>query len=180
MKCRCPWCGGDSLSIAYHDHEWGVPCRDDRHLFEMLVLEGAQAGLSWRTILERRTQYRAAFAQFDVARVAAYTAARLPAPPRRPRHRPQPPEDPVRRRQRAPGSRDPAGAWLPCRYLWRYVDHVPRQNSFASQVEVPPRTEQSDQMSKDLKRRGLTFVGSTICYAFMQAVGMVNDHLVSC
>ncbi|MBT3289254.1 MAG: DNA-3-methyladenine glycosylase I [Victivallales bacterium] len=180
MKPRCDWCGEDLQYISYHDHEWGVPCHEDRHLFEMLILEGAQAGLSWRTILRKRSHYRAVFDQFEVAKVAAYTAAdvqRLLADPGIVRNRLKV-QSAIRNAQRVLEIQQEFGSLDAC--LWRHVDHVPRQNAYASLAEIPARTEQSDRLSKDLKKRGLNFVGSTICYAFMQAVGMVNDHLVTC
>lgn len=180
MKSRCEWCGSDPLYLVYHDEEWGVPARDDRHLFEMLVLEGAQAGLSWLTILKRRENYRRAFHGFDPEKVAAFSPAdveRLLADP-----------GIVRNRLKVEAAVRNAGRVLEIvreygslgAFLWRFVDHSPRQNAWHSLREVPARTAQSDLMSKELKRRGFNFVGSTICYAFMQAVGMVNDHTLGC
>ena len=180
MSARCPWAEKDPLYHPYHDHEWGVPSHDDRHLFEMLILEGAQAGLSWLTILRKREAYRRAFDGFDPARVARYTEkrqARLLADP-----------GVVRNRQKVAAAVANARAFLATAeefgsfdaYLWRLVGGSPRQNRFRKLAEVPARTDESDALSKDLRKRGFGFVGSTICYAFMQAVGMVNDHLLSC
>jgi DNA-3-methyladenine glycosylase I len=177
---RCPWCGQDPLYVAYHDCEWGVPSFDDRHLFEMLILEGAQAGLSWITILRKRERYREVYEQFDPARVAAFDddrQATLLADP-----------GIVRNRLKIAAARDNARAALEIQaqhgslaaFLWTFVDGRPLQNRLRSLSEAPARTEVSDRMSRELKRRGFRFVGSTICYAFMQAVGMVNDHLVDC
>ena len=180
MKTRCAWCGSDPLYVAYHDEEWGVPVHDDRHLFEMLILEGAQAGLSWLTILKKRANYRKAFHQFDCARIARYTArdsARLLAD-----------AGIVRNRLKIAATIQNARATLAIieefgsldAFLWRYVDGIPIQNRWRTLGEISPTTPQSDAMSKDLKRRGFNFVGSTICHAFMEAVGMVNDHTTDC
>jgi len=180
LSARCPWAEKDPLYHPYHDEEWGVPSHDDRHLFEMLVLEGAQAGLSWLTILRKRDGYRRAFDGFDPARVARYTEkrqARLLANP-----------DIVRNRQKVAAATLNARAFLAVArefgsfdaYLWPFVGGAPKQNRFRTPADVPARTAESDALSKDLARRGFKFAGSTICYAFMQAVGMVNDHLVSC
>jgi DNA-3-methyladenine glycosylase I len=177
---RCPWCGSDPLYVAYHDREWGIPVHDDRLLFEMLILEGAQAGLSWLPILKKRPAYRRAFDHFDIDTVAAYgdaDVARLLADP-----------GIVRNRLKIAAAIRNAKAVQQIRaefgsldaFLWRFVDGSPRQNAFATMAEIPARTMQSDALSKELKRRGCNFVGSTICYAFMQAVGMVDDHLVDC
>jgi DNA-3-methyladenine glycosylase I len=177
---RCPWCGVDRLYRAYHDEEWGVPSRDERHLFEMLILEGAQAGLSWLTILRKRDGYRRAFDAFDPERMARYSdadIARLLADP-----------GIVRNRLKIEAAIGNARAMLDLReggidfaaWLWRYVDGRQVLNSWRELTEVPARKPQSDAMSRDLKRMGFKFVGSTICYAFMQSVGMVNDHLVGC
>jgi DNA-3-methyladenine glycosylase I len=166
--------------VAYHDHEWGVPCRDDRHLFEMLVLEGAQAGLSWRTILRKRKRYREVFDQFDPAKVAAYgpeDIQRLLADPGIVRNRLKV-ESAIRNAQGVLAIQQEHGSLAD--FLWSYVDGAPIQNSWRSLAEIPARTDCSDRLSKDLKKRGFNFVGSTICYAFMQAVGMVNDHLATC
>ena len=180
MKKRCQWCGNDPIYIAYHDDEWGVPVHDDRLLFEFLILEGAQAGLSWLTILKKRDRYRKAFNGFDCDPIANYTEAdvkRLLAD-----------SGIVRNRLKIESAITNARAVIQIReehgsletYLWRYVDGVPKQNAWQSMAEIPSKTEPSEAMSKDLKKRGLTFVGSTICYAFMQAVGMVNDHTTDC
>lgn len=180
MTQRCEWCGTDPLYVAYHDGEWGVPAHDDRHLFEMLILEGAQAGLSWLTILRKREAYRRAFEGFDAETLAAWSeadVARLLADPGIVRNRLKI-ESTIRNARGVLKIREEFGSLDA--YLWRFVDHAPRQNGRRSLAEVPARTEQSDAMSKDLKRRGFNFVGSTICYAFMQAVGMVNDHVVHC
>ena len=180
IQDRCPWCGTDPLYLAYHDHQWGVPVHDDRHLFEMLILEGAQAGLSWLTILRKRENYRRAFDLFALEKVAAYS------------------QDDVQRllnnsgivRNRlkiASAIKNGQGVLAIIEefgsldaFLWRYVEGVPRQNQWQSMAEVPTRTNISDALSKDLKQRGFTFIGTTICYSFMQAIGMVNDHLVGC
>lgn len=180
MKKRCAWCGSDPLYRAYHDDEWGVPVHDDRRLFAFLVLEGAQAGLNWLTILRKRENYRKAFHDFDCERIARYTdadVARLLAD-----------AGIVRNRLKIASAIQNARSVLAIQeaygslaaYLWRYVDGVSRQNTWGSMAEIPARTELSDAMSRDLKKRGCTFVGSTICYAFMQAVGMVNDHTTDC
>jgi DNA-3-methyladenine glycosylase I len=176
---RCAW-PRTELDIAYHDAEWGVPVHDDRRLFEFLVLEGAQAGLSWSTILKKRLHYRDAFAEFDPERVSRFT--------RRDVERLL--EDPgiVRNRLKVESTVQNARAFLDVRrefgsfdaYVWRFVGGAPRLNAWTSLREIPPRTAESDALSKDLKRRGFRFVGSTICYAFMQAVGMVNDHTTDC
>lgn len=176
---RCDW-GTNPVLIAYHDTEWGVPLHDDRRLFEFLVLEGAQAGLSWSTILKKRPAYRAAFADFDPARVAAFTeadVARLLAD-----------AGIVRNRLKILSAINNARRFLEVQeafgtfdaYIWRFVDGRPIKNAFRCWSEVPARTPISDAMSKDLRQRGFTFVGSTICYAHMQATGMVNDHFVHC
>jgi DNA-3-methyladenine glycosylase I len=180
MKHRCEWCGDDPSYISYHDLEWGVPAHDDVHLYEMLVLEGAQAGLSWLTILRKRENYRKAFARFEPEVVAAYSeddVQRLLADAGIVRNRLKI-ESAVRNARAFLNVQEEYGSFDS--YIWRYVDHSPLQSSWSSLAEVPARTEHSDAMSKDLKRRGFNFVGSTICYAFMQAVGMVNDHTVYC
>jgi DNA-3-methyladenine glycosylase I len=177
---RCAWCGTDPLYVAYHDEEWGVPSHDERHLFEMLILEGAQAGLSWSTILGKRAGYRAAFAGFDPERVARFGARDI--------QRLMRDESIVRNRLKIEAAARNARAFLEVQdefgsfdaYIWRFVKGKPIQNRRRALGEIPARTAESDVMSKDLKRRGFTFVGSTICYAFMQAVGMVNDHVVGC
>lgn len=178
---RCPWCGSDPLYMRYHDEEWGVPQYDERILFEMLILEGAQAGLSWLTVLRKRENYRAAFDQFDPVRVAAFDETRMAALLDNPGI--------IRNRLKIAATVRNARAWLalaeaerrsPAAWLWDFVDGRPVRNTWEALSGLPARTPQSDAMSKELKRRGFTFVGSTICYAFMQAVGMVNDHLVTC
>jgi DNA-3-methyladenine glycosylase I len=177
---RCAWSTADPLSTTYHDAEWGVPLRDDRALFEFLILEGAQAGLSWYTILKKRTAYRLAFDDFDAAKIARYREAKLEKLLANPGI--------VRNRLKIRGAVQNARASLAVtkefgslhKYLWQFTGGQPIQNSWQHHKEVPARTVVSDTMSKDLKKRGFTFVGSTICYAFMQATGMVNDHLVTC
>ena len=180
MISRCQWAGSDPLYVAYHDQEWGVPVFDDRLLFEFLILEGAQAGLSWSTILNKRENYRAAFDNFDPQIVAAYDdekIAELLANP-----------GIVRNRLKVNAAVKNALAFLAVQaefgsfatYIWQFVGGQPKQNAWRSMSEVPAETDESRLMSKDLKRRGFTFVGPTICYAFMQAVGMVNDHTVDC
>ena len=177
---RCAWAGSDPLYVTYHDEEWGVPAHDDRHLFEMLILEGAQAGLSWITILRKREAYRKAFAGFDPAKVAKFDARKI--------ERLMQDEGIVRNRLKIEGAVRNARAFLDVRrefgsfdrYIWQFIGGVPKQNARKSMKDVPPTTPESDAMSKDLKKRGFTFVGSTICYAFMQATGMVNDHTVDC
>jgi DNA-3-methyladenine glycosylase I len=177
---RCPWCLGSPDYVRYHDEEWGVPVHDDRRLFEFLILEGAQAGLSWSTILAKRESYRRAFDGFDPARIASYGAreiARLMGN-----------AGIVRNRLKLEAAVANARAALRVQerhgsldaYLWRFVDGRPVQRRRRTLRQVPARTTVSDALSRDLRREGFRFVGSTICYAFMQAVGMVNDHLVSC
>lgn len=177
---RCGWAGDDPLMISYHDDEWGVPVRDDRKLFEFLVLEGAQAGLSWRTVLRKREGYRRAFQGFDPERVARYgenDVARLLSDP-----------GIIRNRSKVASAVGNARLVIAVRaefgsfgaYLWRFVGNKPLVNRFRTMSELPARSRESEAMSRDLSRRGFRFVGPTICYAFMQAVGMVNDHLVAC
>jgi len=177
---RCPWCGNDPLYTAYHDQEWGVPLHDERRLFEMLTLEGAQAGLSWLTILRKREGYRKAFAGFDPELVAAFDdtdTVRLLADP-----------GIVRNRLKIASAISNARAVMEVQarygsldaFLWGVVGGRPIRNNWKSITEIPCRTPRSDTLSKELKRRGFRFVGSTICYAFMQATGMVNDHLSGC
>jgi DNA-3-methyladenine glycosylase I len=176
---RCPWAKTE-LYIHYHDTEWGVPVHEDRLLFEFLILEGAQAGLSWQTILDKRANYRRAFDQFDPAVVAQYGQAKqrsLLADPGIVRNRLKI-ASAIRNAQAFLAVRDEFGTFD--EYAWNFVGNQPKQNSWTLMKDVPASTAESDAMSKDLKRRGFTFVGSTICYAFMQAVGMVNDHLVGC
>ncbi|MFZ4855876.1 MAG: DNA-3-methyladenine glycosylase I [Desulfuromonadaceae bacterium] len=178
--CRCPWCGTDPLYVSYHDHQWGVPLHGDSLLFEMLTLEGAQAGLSWLTILRKREGYRRAFEEFDIEKVAAFSdkdAARLLTDSGIVRNRLKIASTITNARaaldiQRRYGTLD--------RYLWSFVNGVPIRNQWQSMAEIPASTPLSDSMSKELKRNGFRFVGSTICYAFMQATGMVNDHLTGC
>lgn len=176
---RCPWAKSE-LYVRYHDIEWGVPVHDDQQLFEFLILEGAQAGLSWETILKKREAYRAAFHQFEPAVVVGYDQKkqqRLLADPGIVRNRLKI-DAAIENAKRFLAVQDEFGTFD--RYIWEFVDHGPKQNAWQSMTEVPAKTPESDAMSKDLKRRGFKFVGSTICYAFMQAVGMVNDHLVDC
>jgi DNA-3-methyladenine glycosylase I len=176
---RCSW-ATNALSIQYHDEEWGVPSHNDRHLFEFLILEGAQAGLSWNTILQKRENYRAAFDGFDAEHIARYNARKLQILLKNPGI--------IRNRLKIAGAVKNARAFLATqeefgsfdRYIWQFVGGSPRVNHWRSAKLLPARTPQSDAISKELKKRGFTFVGSTICYAFMQAVGMVNDHLVTC
>ena len=180
MPIRCPWGECDPLMQAYHDTEWGVPLHDDRLLFEFLILEGAQAGLSWSTILKKREGYRRAFDRFNPEVVAGYDERKtgeLLADPAI-----------VRNRLKIAAAVTNARAFLRLQeefgsfdaWIWRFVDGAPRRNRWRSAVEVPARSRESDSLSRELKRRGFSFVGSTICYAFMQAVGMVNDHLTDC
>ena len=177
---RCPWCLGSEAYLAYHDREWGVPVHDERLLFELLILEGAQAGLSWSTILNKRDNYRKAFDNFDARRIARYTdkkIATLLAD-----------AGIVRNRLKISAAIRNARMFLAVqkefgsfdRYIWRYVGGRPKQNRRRSMKSVPARSAESDAMSKDLLKRGFKFVGSTICYAYMQATGMVNDHLIGC
>ena len=179
-QTRCPWSNSDPLYTLYHDEEWGVPVHADQKLFEMLTLEGAQAGLSWITILKKRENYRAAFSGFAPDLIARYDAGKC--------------QDLltnsgiVRNRLKIESTIKNAQAFLEVqnefgsfnRYIWQFVEGVPTQNRWNTMVQVPANTTESDAMSKDLKGRGFGFVGTTICYAFMQSTGMVNDHLVSC
>ena len=176
---RCHWATNE-WNIPYHDEEWGVPVHDDRALFEFLILEGAQAGLSWDTILRKRSRYREAFDHFDPERIARYDARKVRELLKD--------SGIVRNRLKIAATIDNARAFLAVQqefgsfdaYIWRFVGGRPRQNSWAKHKKVPAKTPESDAMSKDLQKRGFRFVGSTICYAFMQAVGMVNDHLTDC
>jgi DNA-3-methyladenine glycosylase I len=176
---RCPWAKSE-LYEQYHDTEWGVPVHDDRLLFEFLILEGAQAGLSWETILKKRQNYRDAFDNFDAAIVARYGLKK--------RKSLLADDGIVRNRLKIEAAIENAKAFLAVQdemgtfdvYIWGFVRHEPKQNTWRSIREVPAKTPESDAMSKDLKQRGFKFVGSTICYAFMQAVGIVNDHLIDC
>jgi len=180
MTNRCAWCGTDPLYTAYHDLEWGVPNHDDRHLFEMLVLEGAQAGLSWITILRKRENYRRAFADFDADKVARYTSADV--------ERLMADAGIVRNRLKIESAIANARATLEAQthfgsldaLLWKFVDGVPRDGGRRMLADVPAETVESKAMSRELKRLGFRFVGPTVCYAFMQAVGMVNDHVADC
>jgi len=177
---RCGWAGDDPIMISYHDEEWGVPVCDDRKLFEFLVLEGAQAGLSWRTVLRKREGYRKAFQGFDPERVARYgdkEVARLLSDPGIIRNRAKV-ASAVGNARLVIAVRDEFGSFGT--YLWRFVGNRPIANRFRKTTELPSRSRESDAMSRDLSRRGFRFVGPTICYALMQAVGMVNDHLVTC
>jgi DNA-3-methyladenine glycosylase I len=177
---RCGWCGSDPLYIQYHDKEWGLPVHDDRKLFEMLILEGMQAGLSWLTVLRKRKEFRKAFDDFDASRIANYDAKKIRSLLENPGI--------IRNRLKIEAAVENAGAFLEVqkefgtfdRFVWSLVGNKPRQNHFRKLNEVPPQTPESDAMSRELKKRGFSFVGSTICYAFMQAVGMVNDHVVDC
>ena len=179
-RTRCGWCGTDPLYVAYHDQEWGLPVHDERTWFEFLTLEGAQAGLSWITVLRKRSAYRLAFDQFDPAIVAGYDDARIAALL----------ADPgiVRNRLKVTGTVRNARAFLQVQrqfgsfdaYVWRFVDGRPKRNAWAALRDVPATSPESDALSKDLRKRGFTFVGSTIIYALMQATGMVNDHVVDC
>lgn len=180
MTKRCSWCGDDPLYMQYHDDEWGVPVHDDRTLFEFLVLEGAQAGLSWITILRKREGYRELFDNFDAEKIARYTDKRLNKLLLDSRI--------VRNRLKVYGTRKNALAFLAVQaehgsfadYIWDFVDGQPLQHRPKSMADVPATSPISDQLSKDLKKRGFTFVGSTIMYAYMQATGMVNDHTTNC
>ncbi|MFC1579171.1 DNA-3-methyladenine glycosylase I [Pseudomonadota bacterium] len=180
MKKRCAWCGDDPLYIQYHDTEWGVPSHDDQHLFEMLLLEGAQAGLAWITVLRKREGYRALFDGFDAGKIARYTDRKLDKLLLDPRI--------IRNRLKVYGARQNARAFLQvqeefgsfCDYIWGFVDYHPVQNQWDSMSSLPATTPASDRLSKDMKKRGFTFVGSTIMYAHMQSTGMVNDHTTDC
>jgi DNA-3-methyladenine glycosylase I len=179
-KIRCAWVGDDPLYLAYHDREWGVPVHDDRVLFEFLILEGAQAGLSWITILKKRDNYRRTFDNFDPRKIARYDDAKVRALL----------ADPgiVRNRLKIAAAIQNAKAFLAVQkefgsfdaYVWQFVGGKPKQNRWKTIAAAPAKTPQSDALSKDLLQRGFKFVGSTICYAFMQAVGIVNDHTVDC
>jgi DNA-3-methyladenine glycosylase I len=179
MITRCGWATTESM-IAYHDKEWGVPVHDDRLLFEFLILEGAQAGLSWSTILNKRENYRKAFDNFDAEKIARYDARKVKKLL----------ADPgiVRNKLKIAAAIQNAKAFLAVQkefgnfdaYIWSFVNNQPIRNKFKAMKQVPARTAESDAMSKDLLKRGFKFAGSTICYAFMQAVGMVNDHIVDC
>jgi DNA-3-methyladenine glycosylase I len=177
---RCPWAGSDPLMVAYHDQEWGVPSHNDVHLFEMLTLEGAQAGLSWSTILKKRSGYRRAFADFDTAKVARFTPAKVEKLMRD--------AGIVRNRLKIESTIANAQAIVKLTrdgekfsdMLWSFVDHQPIVNRWKAITDLPAQTDISKSMSRELKKRGFRFVGPTVCYAWMQAVGMVNDHLTTC
>ncbi|WP_263322276.1 DNA-3-methyladenine glycosylase I [Endozoicomonas sp. Mp262] len=177
---RCPWCLSDPLYIRYHDEEWGKPCHDDHKLFEFLILESAQAGLNWLTVLKKREGYRNAFCQFDPYKVAAFHQADIESLMANPGI--------IRNRLKIQSAIKNARAFIKVQgkfgsfhqFLWQFVDGQPIQNSWHTVSEVPATTKESDQLSKALKKEGFTFVGSTICYAYMQAMGLVNDHLISC
>jgi DNA-3-methyladenine glycosylase I len=180
MKSRCKWAGPEQIYLDYHDYEWGVPVYDDRTLFEFLILEGAQAGLSWITILKKRENYRRAFDNFDPSKIANYDEKKIE----------ELLQDPgiIRNRRKIEGAIDNARAFLKVQeefgsfsqYIWGFVGGKPRVNHWTSHGEIPAQTSESQAMSRDLRKRGFKFVGPTICYAFMQAVGMVNDHTVDC
>lgn len=177
---KCKWALASPAEEHYHDHEWGVPLHDDRSLFEFLILEGAQAGLSWRTILQKREAYRLAFDQFDAAKVAAYDADKLSALLNNPGI--------VRNRLKIQAAIINAQAFLHVQkmfgsfdaYIWQFIGGEPRQNAWQAHAQLPAFSVESEQMSRDLQQRGFKFVGKTICYAYMQAVGMVNDHTTDC
>ena len=177
---RCAWAGDNALYQAYHDQEWGVPLHDDRALFEFLILEGAQAGLSWITILKKRDAYRAAFDQFDAAKIAGYRPNKIESLLQN--------EGIVRNRLKIEAAVSNAQKYLATQqefgsfdhFIWQFVDGVPVQNAWRDLAQVLATSAASDHMSKELKRRGFKFVGSTICYAYMQATGMVNDHTIGC
>ena len=177
---RCDWAEGSDLERAYHDEQWGVPVHDDRLLFEMLTLEGAQAGLSWSTILNKREGYRKAFDDFDAQKIAEYSQEKIDALLKNP--------EIVRNKLKVNATVKNAKAFMRVQeefgsfdaYIWSFVENKPIQNRWKSIAHVPANTPMSDTISKELKKRGFTFVGSTICYAYMQAIGMVNDHLTGC
>lgn len=177
---RCSWAGNDPLMLTYHDDEWGVPVHDDRHLFEFMLLEGAQAGLSWSTILRRREAYRKAFAGFDPERIARFDRRKIESLLRD--------ESIIRNRRKVEGAVQNARAYLALRasgdtldgFMWKFVGGKPLDEHRRSVSQIPPSTPVSDAMSKAMKKLGFTFFGTTICYAHMQATGMVNDHLVTC
>jgi len=180
MKTRCGWADSDPLYVQYHDKEWGVPVHDDRKLFEMLLLEGAQAGLSWITILRKRENYRTAFGEFDPKKISIFDRKKVKSLLAN--------DGIVRNRLKVEAAIKNAKAFLTIQkefgtfdsYIWRFVDEKPKENSWKSLSNVPALTAESTTMSNDLRRRGFNFVGPTICYAFMQATGMVNDHIVAC
>jgi len=180
MEKRCEWCGEDALYIDYHDNDWGVPVHDDRLHFEMIILDGAQAGLSWITILKRRESYREAFDNFDAEKVARYSDKKIEKLLKNPGI--------IRNRLKVNSAVANAKAFLSVQeecgsfdeYIWQFTGHRTIQNKWKSMSGLPAKTPESDAMSKDLKKRGFSFVGSTICYAYMQAAGMVNDHVADC
>jgi DNA-3-methyladenine glycosylase I len=180
MKMRCEWAEGDTLLIDYHDNEWGVPEHDDRRLFEVLILEGAQAGLSWLTVLRKRDNYRKAFDNFDARRIAEYDEGKVEELLTN--------KGIIRNRLKISAAIQNAKAFLAIQkefgsfdaYIWQFIRGKPKKNAWKALKELPSKTAESDAMSKDLIKREFKFVGSTICYAFMQATGMVNDHLVDC
>ncbi len=180
MKKKCEWAGSDPLYVEYHDEEWGVPEHDDRNLFELLILEGAQAGLSWWTVLKKRMNYKKAFDNFNAKKIAQYDKNKI----KELLHN----EGIIRNRLKVEATVQNAKAFLDVQkefgsfdtYLWGFVNGKPIKNAWRKMQDIPPKTDISDAMSKDLKKRGFKFAGSTICYAFMQAAGMVNDHVVSC
>ena len=180
MKTRCDWAGSDPLYLDYHDKEWGIPEHNDQKLFEMLILEGAQAGLSWITILRKRENYRKAFDNFDPKKIAAYNKTKIQELLNN--------EGIVRNKLKVNAAVQNAGGFLEIQkefsdfdtYIWQFIGGKARKNSFKQMKELPAKTPESEAMSKDLLKRGFKFVGPTICYAFMQAVGMVNDHVVGC
>ena len=180
MPHRCGWAGPDQIYIDYHDHEWGVPLYDDQRLFEFLILEGAQAGLSWITILKKREAYRKAFHNFDAEKIARFSHTRI--------ERLMQNSSIIRNRLKLESTVANARAFLELHeqhdsfsdYIWQFVDGRPVQNKWKTDKQVPASTRQSESMSKELKRLGFRFVGPTICYAYMQATGMVNDHITSC
>ncbi|SRR5579883_285159 len=180
MTKRCSWCEGNDLYIAYHDTEWGVPIHDDRVLFEFLILEGMQAGLSWITILKKRPAFRIAFDNFDAKKIVKYDKHKIKELLAN--------AEIIRNKLKIHSAIENANAFLETKqeyktfskYLWQFVDDQPINNHWKNKKEVPAKTELSDAISKDLKKRGFKFVGSTICYAFMQAVGIVNDHTTDC
>lgn len=177
---RCDWIGGDPLMLKYHDHEWGVPVHDDRKLFEFIVLSGAQAGLSWRTILSRRDAYREAFEGFDPIKIARFHQRKIDALLRD--------DGIIRNRRKIEGAVQNARAYVALRekgsslheFMWGFVDGKPIVNHWKATAQIPASTAESDAISKAMKNAGFTFFGTTICYAHMQAVGMVNDHLIAC
>ncbi len=180
MKTRCEWAGSDPLYLDYHDKEWGIPEHNDQKLFEMLILEGAQAGLSWITILKKRQNYRKAFDNFEPKKIAGYNNTKIQQLLNN--------EGIVRNKLKVNAAVQNAGGFLEIQkefsdfdtYIWQFIGGKPRTNAFKHLKELPAKTPESEAMSKDLLKRGFKFVGPTICYAFMQAVGMVNDHVVGC